>query len=202
MSQHDLSSVEASWLCSCKRCVTTRAHWRDGTPEPPVTARELLECQSMQSLGPFLHDSGRSKEWWARFDRFFAPWLREEVLAARIDDLEVAKYGAGCLVSAPDVRSWGHFPNQTKEPFTFDEIDGHELLFEGLYYGLLEDMDARAAVYAMRSFAAYLGRRDAIDSAMTVHIVREIDLWSPRFYGYLRGGPWYRPDGTPVYFGD
>jgi hypothetical protein len=207
MSEHGLSvATEPPSWCDCKPCVLERAYdlavaAGAGPKRPRYTVRELLECRSMQSFVPSLHDCDRSRQWWEHFDAFFAPWLREEVEAGRIRDLDAAKYGASSLVSAPVVRSWGHFPGG-KPAFTFDAIDGHELLFEGLYFGLTEDLDARTAIYAMRSFADYLGRHGAIAEETATHIRLEIRCWTERFLDHLGGGPYYLSNGRAVRFDD
>jgi len=151
----------------------------------------------LENFGPVNHHCEEGRRWWSHFEPHLKPWLREEVLSGRVDEPTLADFGAFCLISSGETRGLdANF--EAKESYCWEGMDGHELLFDGLGEGgLPEGWEAHVVVDAMRSFAAYLGQRGALDAATAAHLVRELDTWGPRFVRYWDDdGPWYYPDGT------
>lgn len=187
-------------LCTCPGCTYTRECWRRGVEprEDALEPRDLLDCLHLAHLddGHRIGAGPEENAWWEKHDACFAPWLRREVEAGRILEPFDAQLGAHVLVWVPANRD---LFLRDRPQFSWDEITGHELLFDGIALtGLEEKASATHVLEGMRSFAAHLTAEGVIPPAVGAHLERELAIWGPRFVAYFDAqGPWYEPDGTP-----
>jgi hypothetical protein len=185
-------SSSSSSPCDCVCCREGALHrsYCDGTVTDPLL---LLQCRRFRQVGPSNPSDEEERTWWQTHEPFVFDWLREEAERG-VEDLVQARYGATTLLSVPDMRAIGI--GDDRPAYCWDEIDAHEILFETFAHGgIPEAWDARTIVEAIRSFAAYLVRRGAIDPEPGAALERDLDLWIPRVLAFYEGGPWWTPTG-------
>lgn len=138
----------------------------------------------------------RDEEWTHHHQAHIDGWL-EGQQAASADADDVRGFAARTLIGIPAKRVVGRTPDEPdREPYTWDEIDAYEVLFQQVVYGGHPFVEAEAYLHFMGEFADYLGQLGVIAGAEHAALVADWEVWSSRVLEVWTQGGWYLRDGT------
>jgi hypothetical protein len=126
-------------------------------------------------------------------------WLAEQVDLG-LDDhdaLRHAKFAATTLLDVPPMRAMGDgIGLEGRPPYSWDQIDAYEILFDSLAHGApYVGTDLHAVAAGIRSFARFLGRHGVLDPEASEALDLDLQVWIPRLVRYVANGVWWNRDG-------